>query len=188
MRRHSKVLPMSTDIILENDQQLAAAASVTALLSSVNEDEPVMLTDDSGATIDSETGEVLDEGNGAAGEGTESSTQQRKPEEESGSTATTAKEHGGASQSDDTLFDDEAAENRQRAEATAESILDEFSKAKDLRDLKAQYDGNQLELAGLPEDLADTVEAGYDRNLKRLGSTRVKVARQVAQEQAELAK
>jgi hypothetical protein len=36
--------------------------------------------------------------------------------------------------------------------------------------------------------LADTVEGGYERNLKRLGSTRVKVARQVAEAQAELAK
>jgi recombination protein RecT len=188
MKRHSKVLPMSTDINVErSDRELEVAASVAALISKVKDDEPTLLTDESGSQYDGETGEVHDDGddrgNAIADEGTGSSTQSRDTQAESGSTASTAQRSTDtASQSDeDEPFDAEAGEARAKQEETANDILGAMSEAGNVVVLKRLYDDNQLEIAGLPDDLATTVEGGYDRALKRLGTTRAQVARKVAE-------
>lgn len=84
MRRHSKTLPMSSDIVDVEANELAAARSAVSLLASANEDAPLAIEHDDGGLDevphDPETGEIID---ATAEEKTEAPPRrQRKPKAE----------------------------------------------------------------------------------------------------------
>jgi recombination protein RecT len=170
MRRHAKTLPMSGDVLIDVEgRELERGASAAFALGVRARRARAPDRRDGRRAVRRRDRRGRDEG--TEPERRQSAGEGRRPLAHPTSPSTTR-----------------PPRTRQRAEQMAEEILEALSKAKNLPELKAAYDGNQLELAGLPEDLAETVEGGYERNLKRLGSTRIKIARQVAEAQAELAK
>jgi recombination protein RecT len=195
LKRHSKVLPQSTDVTVErSDHELTMAASVAAMISRVKDDEPTLLTDETGTQFDRDTGEVHEEENtqeasGTAREapGAEESTSAKSDTVDASATGPASDDASTQANSDDSDEDDNLIEGRVRAEEDANRILGEMSDAGNVIALKRVYDSSQLELTGLPEDLAAAVESGYDRSLKRLGTTRALVAKVVAKANSEKA-
>jgi recombination protein RecT len=173
MRRHSKTLPMSGDVLIDVEgRELERNASSAFALGSTAPDAAELLTDDTGTHYDPATGEVHDE-----------------PEQDERRDDQPAQVNDQAEPSTDTpeLFNNDDGEARQKQEEEANRLIGEMSEARNVVTLKKVYDGNELEIASLPDDLASDVESSYDRNLKRFGTTRVKVAKVIAEANAEAA-
>lgn len=168
MRRHSKTLPMSGDVLLDVEDRGLDPAKSAAWALSVDADEPTLITDESGDTIDSATGEVVDEGG-------------KHDEPEQGGEDEQRDEAGQSGEVNDLFVGD--AQNPMTE--VAEELIEAMSAAPNVPMLKALYDGAQLDIAGMPDDTATACEQAYDRNLKRLGTSRAKVAAALTRAKAE---
>jgi hypothetical protein len=124
-------------------------------------------TDESGDTIDSATGEVVDE----AGKHDEPEQNGEDERDEADQSA----------EVNDLFVGD--AQNPMTE--VAEELIEAMSAASNVAALKALYDGAQLDIAGMPDDTATACEQAYDRNLKRLGTSRAKVAAALTRAKAE---
>jgi hypothetical protein len=160
---------MSGDVLIDVEgRELERGVSSAFALGNTAPDEPTLITDESGDTIDGQTGEVVS----TKADETEPVVHDEDPHPE------------GNQGDDEELINSDVGEHRQAQEEEANRILTEMADCSNVVSLKKVWDGNQLEIAGLPEDLADAVNGGYDRSLKRFGTDRAKVAK-VSKEAAE---
>jgi recombination protein RecT len=183
MRRHSKTLPMSGDLILdfgEEDDELNANMSSAALLSAPG-DEGTLIEDESGDLIDTSTGEVIDaevseEKAKPKGKGRKAD-QQPKAEGAGASKAAgaTASENqadsatAGEAEQKDELGITKPAE-REAQETIAERILGDMAKAELVADVDRIYAESEAERTGLDDDIYDALASGYQRHRRRLGA------------------
>lgn len=150
MRRHAKTLPQSGDVLIDVEGRAYESGASTALaLGGTEPDEPTLITDDSGDTIDPATGEVVEEA-GNTGQGVTS--------EDEGATA----EQTGDS------TDEQTGVTKDPAEAKADAVIDAMDKATLLPDLKAIYKDVEPHLGFMDVQLSRAIEEAFDRNEKRL--------------------
>lgn len=100
-----------------------------------------------------------DDGNGAA-----TSPQDDQDSDGRGQTAMTS-----ASHSEDEAAVEQEADNRHPAAEKAIELIGTFDKAETIIDLRARYNDAQLDLAAMPDDIAEGVEAAYQRRRQELG-------------------
>jgi recombination protein RecT len=150
LRRHAKSLPQSGDLIFESDDDERSAESAALVLGSTAEDEPTLITDDSGNTIDADTGEVVAEAS--------------QPEE-------TASE--GAHEDDSATAEQSDDDDQTPSEKAAASAIKLFDTAENIVDLQTRYKEVEPHLSFMGEELADSVERSFDENRTRLGGDKV---------------
>jgi recombination protein RecT len=199
LRRHSKTLPQSGDLILEtDDDEFDAGVSTAAVLSSANEADPVALEDHTDETPDHdpETGEVIegdtdvtrDDASVDVHEAAEAEQQKPKaaraagkkaqPEKTSDPNAPTSEPQERTLATEIGLDDeqtgtDELGITKHPGEAVAKRLLSEFADAQNVIDLDKLYRGSELDRASMPDEIHDAVENGYNRHRKRLGAPAV---------------
>lgn len=186
MRRHSKVLPMSGDVIAslgdEDENQYAENAMAIA---SGSGDAPVLITDESGDTIDSQTGEIVDQqgGDQDAGGGPQPDPEPAKarrgrpPKPRSEAKAESAQadqESGAAAEADQggQAQTDEIGVTQDPAEAKADQILGDMKDAQNIIDLDRIYSAEERHIAAFPDEIRTVVDATYARHSKRLAPAR----------------
>lgn len=152
MRRHSKVLPMSGDLIIDVEgRELDAGMSAAALLSTPTV-APALIDDRSDPPHDSETGEIDEP---------ETVDVEANSVDESGDVSDPVAEE--ASQPTDDELDP--------AEKAANAWIDAFAKTETLIDLKKIYGQSELDRSMMSEALREAVEKAYDDNTARLKPT-----------------
>lgn len=172
VRRHSKMLPQSGDILIEaNDEssQLLAGISASTLLDSAPGGEPAAIedhsTNDDLPPHDETTGELI-EGN-ATDEPAADDQPPAKEEKPARAKATAAKDP--APESEPVEEGDEDEEGGEHpAAAKAAEIMAAYDKAETIIDLKGLESKHQDDLGAMPADIREGVEASYDANTQRL--------------------
>lgn len=205
MRRHSKTLPMSGDVIAslgdEHENQYAENALAIA---SGSGDAPRLIEDDSGATIDTATGEVISGGddrrpeNGAAENNAGNAAAEEEESKPRGrARPAKADQAGGKPEPEKAAADAPKAEEESREaaepkkekpenigdaneviEAQADGYLALFEKAQNVIDLDRAHREFEEGSDGWPYDIIQGVEASYRRHGRRLGRTAADAQRQ----------
>lgn len=172
MRRHSKTLPMSGDLIVDVEgRELEAGMSAAAVLGSTAGGAPTLIEDRSdGERIDANTGEVLEDraepaGAIAADNRAQPSTDQvaqpvdnKLPEER-------AAEHA----SDGEPARDELGFTKSPAEEAGERMLSEIKAAQNIIDLNAITQRHEAHMPFLPGEIVDVIHAEAERRRIELG-------------------
>jgi recombination protein RecT len=195
MRRHSKTLPMTGDVILDlgtEDDELDAGASTAALLGGTPGGEPQAIEDRSEEVAhDTETGEVQDSDANKPAD-----AKAKAPKADKAKPADKAKDPAPPAQDDRPLHermreksglggepnppappadeppasDGEPAEDdgQNPEQAAANSWLEIFEKAETVIDLERHYERSKPDRAVMSDDVRGMVEAAYDRRLAKL--------------------
>lgn len=181
MRRHSKTLPMSGDVILDlgrEDDERDANMSTAALLGGTPGGDPQVIEDQSGERFDSVTGESQGGGHDAAQQQDESrggddnhvpvakrrgrppKAQQEKAQPTEGAPS------GSKSEPDPGREASRAAAPSN--EETADKLLADFAAAETVIDIERIYSAGQADRERMPDDLYDVIESDYSRHHRRL--------------------
>lgn len=153
MRRHSKTLPMSGDVILDVEgRELEAGASAAALLGSTAGGQPEVIEDrreEETIAHDAETGEIHDE-----------PEQEERPDEQPAE----------VNDRDETPTDtfglpplDAAADEPHPAQAKADAIIAEINAASAIIDVNSIVSRHQPDIDAMPDDMAVKVEVAADQ-------------------------
>lgn len=196
MRRHAKTLPQSGDIIIdvEGEEQERAGQSAAAVLASQNADAPQIehRGEEELTPHDTETGEIHEEeesqaeqkpkrtrrtraqidADNAAAEAAQQPASDTPPNDDPPEEVR-AREEREQAQEEEALSDEDVeqeADNRHPAAEKAVELIGIFEKAANVIDLKARYDEAQLDIAAMPDDIAEGVEAAYQRRRNELGA------------------
>lgn len=152
MRRHSKVLPQSGDLIVDVEgRELESGMSAVALLGSASVEPEHLITDESGNTIDTTTGEVVE-------------PEQDIRDDERGDDGDD--DQGEAVNDADT--DEQTGITKDPAEAKADEYIEKMNKAELLPDLRKLYKEVSPHLSAMPGGLSLAIDEAYDRNERRL--------------------
>lgn len=191
MRRHSKTLPMSGDLIdVEAMEEVMASRSATALLASVDADPPVVVPgreDLSQIAYDSETGEVLDDDAAAARDDAldhdsapkqEAKPAKAKPKKSPGQPSETSPPAG---QSQPSSAESEAADDNKPAtddnqqggnsdqwDIWLDDVRQKLMQADTIPDLNSTWSNLRKDLEAAPADIAGSAEASFTTRLKAL--------------------
>lgn len=169
MRRHSKTLPMSGDVIIDVEgRELEAGTSAAALLGSTAGGQPERIEDrttEDETPHNPETGEIVeteDEVDVSNQNATDQASDENEPEPEP-------------------ELDPATGMTIHPAAGKADELIGAFKKAETIIDLKALHSGAELDIAAMPDDIAECVESSYQQNLKRLTDRNAKAkARETA--------
>lgn len=160
MRRHSKTLPQSGDVIIDVEgRELETGMSTAALLDSHPGGAPERIEDHSDdPPHDSQTGEII-EGEASSGDQPGTNTQEASgtareaPGAEESSSATSGKASASASGDKEPTKEDKEAASR---------IIADIKAAKTVDAARSAYLGSELELAAMPEALSELVDNAYE--------------------------
>lgn len=157
MRRHSKTLPMSGDLIdVEAQEDNLAARSATTLLGAVEGAEPQALPPSREEEHDPETGEIA----GGREEEDEETARRLDAQTYAEREGRTDEQHG--DQHDGT-------DDPHPAQATADDLIARAANASvkiDITNIRSDFAAHR---DAMPEDMADAVEAAIDAASKRIG-------------------
>jgi hypothetical protein len=137
------------DVIIDVEGRELEHGASAALALSTQADAPALITDEHGDTIDTGTGEVVQE----AGDGQGVA---------SGDDNATAEQSGDGDQTDD------LGVTKDPAEAKAEEVIEAMDKAELLADVTKFYKDVEPHLDFMPAHLGKAIEKAYDRNKARL--------------------
>jgi recombination protein RecT len=159
MRRHSKTLPMSGDVIIDVEGREIENGMGAAAVLSAPEKEPERIIDASGDTIDQETGEVIEE----------ASTDEIDRANHAGlAEGETTIEEDLRRTSDQPETDEQTDTTPHPAEAKAEALLEQMGTAETIIDLDRIYDGAEADREAMSDEIRTVVDAAYARHTKRL--------------------
>lgn len=170
IRRHSKSLPQSGDIIadVEAEDMAFARRSAVALLDSRVPDEPLL----EGGTFDDETGEELTpEVETPSEQPKKESEPEPEPEPEAEEPLT---QHAalhlepGAEDEPEDLGTDEMGVTRTEDEAVAEAFIARAREAETIIDLRKLEREAEMELAAMPTEISECVDSEFAAARKRL--------------------
>jgi recombination protein RecT len=182
MRRHSKTLPMSGDVILDifgRDDETAAANSTANALSTPG-GEPQLLTDDTdGSTYDGATGEVIEgtaehqeDGDGGGGPQAEKPAARKARDKAKADAEPEKTQEPAASNEQNHDETDELGVTKDPSEKKAEEILAEMAAASTIIDLDKVYSREEQHISALPDEHRTVVDAAYSRHSRRLAPQR----------------
>jgi recombination protein RecT len=158
LRRHSKTLPQSGDLIIEaDDDEMDSGTSTVALLASQTEDEPKALEDH-----DPETGEIIEESESQ--NDTVAATETNQPEKPAAKKA----KRGEPAKAEEPAVDEQTGITKDPFEAKADEYLERFNKAENIVDLNKAHDEFDRESEGWPYEIVQTIESGHKLNERRL--------------------
>jgi recombination protein RecT len=173
MRRHSKTLPMSGDVLLDlggEAENISASRSALGVLGSEFPDTPQLITDESGDQIDTSTGEIIEgQASEAAAENPAKEKEEKKPARGTGKADKPAEPEQAAQPEPE---QDESGQSKHPAEAKAEELLASMARAETIIDLDRIFGGAESDIMAMPDEIRSVVDAAYSRNTRRLSPAR----------------